>query len=186
VKSIGHMSQAEVAALVCAHLAGQGIQVVLSGGAAVAIYSDNRYVSQDVDLVNLYQVRHTILREQMKVLGFDEEGRYFRHPESNTLVEFPPGPLAVGAEPVVNTHSLQLPTGVLQLISPTDCIKDRLAAYYHWGDRQALAQAVLVAAHQRFDMEEVTRWSRAEGHARAFRTFRDSLPSRPRSRTGGQ
>jgi hypothetical protein len=177
------MSQAEVAALVCAHLAAQGIRVVLSGGAAVGIYSDNRYVSQDVDLVNLYQVRHAALGEQMKALGFAEEGRHFRHPESKTLVEFPPGPLAVGGERVTTTCSLQLPTGVLQVISPTDCIKDRLAAYYHWGDHQALAQAVLVAAHQPFDLDDLARWSKAEGHARAFRAFRDSLPSTPRPRT---
>lgn len=177
------MSQAEVAALVCAHLAGQDIRVVLSGGAAVGIYSDNRYVTRDVDLVNLYQVRHAVLREQMKVLGFNEEGRHFRHPDSRTLVEFPPGPLAIGGEPVTVTRSLQLPTGMLQMISPTDCIKDRLAAYYHWGDHQALAQAVLVAGHQPFDVEDVARWSKAEGHARAFRGFRDSLPSTPRPRT---
>ena len=173
------MGQAEVAALVCAHLTAQGIRVVLSGGAAVGIYSDNRYVSQDVDLVNLYQVRPAVLREQMKVLGFKEEGRYFRHPESKTLVEFPPGPLAVGGEPVTATRRLQLSTGVLQMISPTDCIKDRLAAFYHWGDRQALAQALLVAAHQPFDLEDVARWSKAEGNARAFRTFCAGLPSTP-------
>lgn len=81
------------------------------------------------------------------------------------------------------TRGLVLPPGVLTQISPTDCIKDRLAAFCHWGDRQALAQAVLVAAHQPFDMEDVARWSKAEGHARAFRAFRDSLPSTPGART---
>jgi hypothetical protein len=179
VKNIGHMTQAEVAAFVCNSLALQGIRVVLSGGAAVAIYTENRYVSQDVDLVNAYQVRQSALGEHMKSLGFVEHGRYFRHPESATLVEFPSGPLAVGGEPVEEVRSLEFSTGVLQLVSPTDCIKDRLAAFYHWGDRQALTQAILVAAHQSFDLDELARWSKAEGHASAFRTFRDGLATRP-------
>lgn len=177
------MTQAELAAFVCDSLARQGIRVVLSGGAAVAIYSENRYVSQDVDLINAYQVRQSTISKHMLSLGFAEHGRYFRHPQSTALVEFPPGPLAVGGEPVEETLSLEFPTGVLKIVSPTDCIKDRLAAFYHWGDRQALAQAVLVAAHQPFDMEDVAQWSKAEGHARAFRAFRDSLPSAPGARS---
>jgi hypothetical protein len=181
VKRIGKMSQAEIAAYVCAHLAGRGIEVALSGGAVVAIYSGNRYVSQGVDLVNLYQVRHSALREHMQAIGFVEEGRYFRHPESTTLVEFPPGPLAVDTEPVGAIDELRLPTGVLRLISPTDCVKDRLASFYHWGDRQALSQAILVATHQRVDLEDVARWSKVEGHAQAFHTFRAGIPSTPKT-----
>lgn len=99
------------------------------------------------------------------------------------LVGFPPGPLAGGGEPVEETLNLEFPTGVLKIVSPTDCIKDRLAAFYHWGDRQALAQAVLVAAHQLSDMEDVAQWSKAEGLARAFRVFSDSLPSTPGARS---
>jgi len=69
------------------------------------------------------------------------------------------------------------------MISPTDGVKDRLAATDPWGDHQALAQAVREAAHQAFDSEGVARWLKAEGPARAFRAFLDSLPSTPRPRT---
>ena len=41
----------EVATLVCAGLEADGISVVLSGGAAVSIYSDNPYESYDLDFV---------------------------------------------------------------------------------------------------------------------------------------
>lgn len=175
------MTQAEVAAFVCDRLGRQGIRVVLSGGAAVALYTENRYLSQDVDLVNRYQVQHGTLAEHMQALGFVEQGRYFRHPDSATRVEFPPGPLAVGGELVRSIRSLELATGVLHLLSPTDCIKDRLAAFYHWGDRQALDQAILVAAHQRFDLGDVARWSTAKGQARGFSAFRQRLAARPSS-----
>ena len=30
-------------------------------------------------------------------------------------------------------------------MTPTDSVKDRLAAYYHWNDQQALEQAIMVA-----------------------------------------
>jgi hypothetical protein len=48
---------------------------------------------------------------------------------------------------------------------------DRLAAFYHWRDRQGLDQAVLVAAQQVVDLDEIERWSVREGHAEAHREF---------------
>lgn len=71
----------------------------------------------------------------MGLMSCCQEARYFIHP----------GPLAVGEEPVKKIDKIQFPTGILRVISPTDCVKDRLAAYYHWGDRQGLAQAIMVA-----------------------------------------
>ena len=54
MKSISKMTQAELAATVQVHLQKKGITVILSGGAAVAIYTDNKYVSADIDLVDVY------------------------------------------------------------------------------------------------------------------------------------
>lgn len=72
----------------------------------------------------------------METIGFREEGRYFKHPDNAFLVEFPSGPLATGQEPVKEVHEIQPLTGILTVISPTECVKDRLAAYFHWGDFQ--------------------------------------------------
>ncbi len=54
MKSISEMDQAELAAYVQSHLRKKGIHVVLSGGATVALYSEGRYVSKDLDMVNIY------------------------------------------------------------------------------------------------------------------------------------
>jgi len=81
----------------------------------------------------------------MGLMSCCQEARYFIQPGTLYRVEFPPGPLAVGEEPVKKIDKIQFPTGILRVISPTDCVKDRLAAYYHWGDRQGLAQAIMVA-----------------------------------------
>jgi hypothetical protein len=75
VKTIKEMSTPELAAFVQSRLGDQGIDVVLSGGACVAIYSENRYVSMDIDLVNNHFASRREIREAMRVLGFEEQGR---------------------------------------------------------------------------------------------------------------
>jgi len=46
MKSIREMTQAELAAHIQSHLRKVGIEVILSVGAAVGIYSKNKYVSK--------------------------------------------------------------------------------------------------------------------------------------------
>jgi len=169
------MTQAELAAFVQVHLRKSGIDVVLSGGAAVSIHSKAKYVSLDLDLVNIYAVGIRALRKSMEEIGFSEKGRHFKHPESKFPVEFPPGPLTFGDEEVTQVDEIELSTGILKVISPTDCIKDRLAAFYHWGDRQCLQQAVVVAESQDVEMEEIAAWSSKEGKAKEFARFKANL-----------
>ena len=56
---------------------------------------------------------------------------------------------------------MEFETGKLFLLSATDCVKDRLAAYYYWDDLQSLEQAVLVAKSKEIDISEIRRWSKA-------------------------
>lgn len=100
MKPIAQMSQLELAAFVQEYLRQHGLEVVLSGGSAVMLYTQGQYVSRDVDLIVLSLVRRRNLRQLMSELGLVEEGRHFVHPDSPYMVEFPPGPLAVGKEPV--------------------------------------------------------------------------------------
>lgn len=111
----------------------------------------------------------------MMEIGFYEEGRYFRHPGLQFFVEFPPGPLAIGEEPVKQVIEKKLSMGTLKIISPTDCVKDRLAAYYHWGDQQSLLQAALVAQQHKINIDEIRRWSLAEGKLAEFERIKGRL-----------
>jgi hypothetical protein len=178
MKPVRQMTQAELAAFVQSHLRKKGIQVVLSGGATVAIYSHGKYVSNDLDLVVVYSIKRNIIRDSMENIGFLEEGRHFKHHDSKFLIEFPPGPLTVGLEPVKEIDEIKFSTGILRIISPTECVKDRLAAYYHWGDNQCLAQAVMVAQANDIKMEEIQRWSVAEGKLAEFENFMDKLKNK--------
>ena len=49
-------------------------------------------------------------------------------------------------------------------LSATDACRDRLAAYYHWTDRQSLAVAVSIARLNRVSLAKIRAWSRSEGH----------------------
>lgn len=104
-----------------------------------------------------------------------EQGRYFVSPETRFLVEFPDGPLSVGEEPVKEISQFKLATGTLRILSPTDCVKDRLCAFYFWGDQQGLVQAVLIAKSQKVDLKEVERWSKREDKEQEYEVFRKKL-----------
>ncbi len=171
MKSINNMTQAEVAAFVHSHLKNRGITVILSGGAAVAIFSENKYVSADIDLVDVNFTNWKTLVAAMEEIGFKEKHRYFTHPDTKQLIEFPPGPLAIGDEPVKRIVEIKFSTGTLRVISPTDCVKDRLAAYYSWKDQQSLEQAILVAKYNRVGISEIKRWSEEMGNMEEFKFF---------------
>jgi len=68
-----------------------------------------------------------------------------------------------------------LPTAILRVLSPTDCVKDRLCAFYFWKDQQGLTQAVLVAKSQKVDLKEIKRWSKTEGKEQEFEIFKKKL-----------
>ena len=176
MKPISNMTQAEIAAFIHTHLDNSGIRVVLSGGATVCIYSNDRYVSMDLDFVNQYRVNRSRISQAMSELGFEEVGRHFTHPETEFFVEFPPGPLMAGNDPITDIDQLSFDTGILRIISPTSCVKTRLAHFYHWSDRQCLQQAVLVVESHDVDMEEIADWSAKEGKREEFEEFRAIIP----------
>ncbi len=129
----------------------------------------------DIDLVNTQFTQRQKIEKSMGEIGFSPVGRHFEHPETGQIVEFPPGPLILGNARVEEIIEIEFVTGTLRVISPTDCVKDRLAHYYHWGDRQCLAQAVLVSENHPIYLVEIENWSKNEGKQSQFEEIRDQL-----------
>lgn len=154
----------ELAGLVAEQLRNHGIEAVLSGGALVTIYSENRYKSKDLDFVTSAGLRE--IERALAPLGFSRasDGRHFIHPGTEFLVEFPSGPLMVGNEHVQTqkVESIATEHGPILVLSPTDSAKDRLAAFLHWSDRQSLHQAEMIAVRHRVDISEIMRWAEGE------------------------
>lgn len=146
------ISLQEVAALVSEALERAGIVATLSGGAAETIYSENRYLSEDLDVVTAAQVSE--LETALEPLGFRHKGRprnsVFEHPDCCWYLEFPPSPLTFGGTYVDPSECEFLVTeaGRLRIVSPTQSVMDRLIAAAAWRDRESLEQALLVASAQ--------------------------------------
>ncbi len=166
---------ADLAALVADECRKSGIEIVLSGGACVSIYTRNKYESFDLDFVLQSQADRKRIGPVLEALGFRKQGRHFVHPETPYIVEFLSPPLSVGEEPVREIRALRRGKRTLELLSPTDCVKDRLAAFYHWGDKPSLVQAVLVCKDAEVDLHEVGRWSIHEGMKDKFKDFQKAL-----------
>ena len=116
-------------------------------------------------------MKRPALVENLAEIGFVEIGRYFQHQDSPFLIEFPTGPLAVGEEPVKQINEYSLATGILRIISPTDCVKDRLLAFFHWNDQKSLSQALLIAQSNTIDSVEIERWAIVEDNQDKFIHF---------------
>lgn len=160
--------------MVCQHLSSRGIRAVLTGGAVVSIYSDSRYLTADLDFITLRDIRD--VQQAMSEIGFvRSSGRYFSHPDTDVLVEFPPGPLAIGDTPVLKVAHLEIGKMHLELLTPTQCVMDRLAAYYHWDDEQALVQALIVSALNDIDLNEIQHWSLNEDMLNKYEHFLNKL-----------
>ena len=170
-----------LAARISAKLREHGVETVLCGGSCVAIYSAGRYVTRDFDFVLTAGYPARIIAEALAEIGYRPDPRVsgaFSNPDEEMLVDIRPAPPALGREPIGEPAVLAAGRFKLTLLSPTDCVKDRLAHYFYYGDRQALEQAIMVALAHRVGMREVRRWSRAEGEARKFQVFRRELARR--------
>lgn len=169
------MSIGELAAYVCTWLNSKNVKCVLTGGACVSIYTGNQYLSHDLDFIDTTFTARKEIIKYLKEIGFKQKDRYFIHKETEFFIEFPAGPVSAGEEPIHKFKQINFNTGKLVLLTPTDSVKDRLAAFYHWDDKQALEQGILIAKKRRVDIKELKRWSGAEGHAEKFKKINKFL-----------
>lgn len=167
------ISITDLAALINSKFSERGLKTFLVGGACVAIYSHNRYLSYDLDFVT-FESKEKI-RKTLTELGFESKGRYYAHRDCPYFIEFLSPPVAVGQEMVKEFGSLDSPFGQVVLLTPTDCVKDRLASFFHWKDMQALEQAIMVVNDQEVDLQEIELWAQGEKHLDKFNQFVDAL-----------
>lgn len=160
------------------HLEGAGFPTTLVGGAVVAIYTEGLYRSGDLDMV-LDLHRRSDVAAALEEIGFlPDKSRYFKHPECEHLyLEFPPGPVELGDEHPVFPAEIMVKGRILRLLSPTDCVKDRLPAYIHWQLRDCFRQAVLVCQRQkeRIDFANLSAWRQREGGSAVYQELLSQL-----------
>jgi hypothetical protein len=169
-----HIDIKALAAIVSEKLGENGIDSILVGGACVSIYTKNKYISSDLDFVSASSVKE--IAPVLSKLGFERKSsRHFERKNCPFFIEFVPPPAAIGSEPVKEINILRTRFGNIILLTPTDSVKDRLAAFYHWNDPQALEQALMLTRAQEIKLKEVKRWSVKEGHNDKYDLFASML-----------
>lgn len=164
-------SLAAVAIAVGDALRRHGIRAVLTGGACASLYTRGLYQSADMDFIVSGRVTQAALDQTMASIGFRRRHDRYVHPRLRFYVEFPRGPLAVGADYRLRPVERARGRARTLALSATDSCRDRLAAFYHWADRQSLTVAVTIARRNPVDLAAVRRWSRGEGAAHLFDEF---------------
>lgn len=159
----------ELAGYISEELRKEGIEAILVGGACVTIYSNNRYQSFDLDYVTYEDMKK--VKKILKDIGFIEKQKYFKHKDCPWIVEFVSPPVSVGNEAIREFNKIQTPLGTIKMLLPVDSVKDRLASFYHWNDKQSLEQALSICREQKIDIKEVERWSLQEKHSDKFQIF---------------
>lgn len=180
MKPIKDLTRLELAALVAETLKGEGIDVVLSGGSCVSIYSSEKYVSKDLDFIDVSLKNNRQIAKAIQSLGFENQpknSRHFAHPETALTLEFPSAPLMIGDEHIKSNavEAIDTDLGTLRLLTPTDCVKDRLANYYYFGDKQCLAQALLVASAHPINLAALEQWHQNERQEQEYHSFLEKI-----------
>ena len=152
------MKRKDFAAAVVNQLEKHGISCVLVGGACVSIYTEEKHSSRDLDFISPHS--HESITKALAEIGFQKDGRYFIHPTSELYVEFPTGPVAIGNQtPVKPEGKLQVKNTTIMMYSPTQCVMDRLAAWFHWNDRRSLIHALWVCDKHPVNLDKIKRWA---------------------------
>lgn len=165
----------DVVQVVSRALRSAGIRAVLTGGASASLHSDGSYLSHDLDYILEGRVTQRQLDDAMRPDGFERKRDAYFHPDSKFFVEFPRGPLAIGDDDLVEPVEMRVGSTPVLMLSPTDACRDRLAAFYHWQDRQSLETAVKIARRRRVNLAAIRRWSEAEGKQAQFDEFQRAL-----------
>lgn len=150
------ISRAELAAIVCEALAELGDEPVLVGGAVAAIYTEGRYVSDDLDFVSWRNERQ--FKPILERLGFSKSGMHWSHPDTPLLLQFVNSPVMVGKKHVKHAAELSTALGNLRILSPLDCALDRFSWYLNRGDQQTLMQTVDVIVTQGVALSDIEMW----------------------------
>lgn len=111
------MSLKDFAIVVAQALKEKNIDVILTGGAVVSIYSDGKYVSKDADFLS--KTDHQSIKKAMLSLGFKNIGKDFYHEDCAFTVEFPGYELVIGDEPMQPEGKIKRGNFTLKMLSPT-------------------------------------------------------------------
>ncbi len=126
-----------------------GERPILVGGGAIEFYTGIRFATGDLDLIAPDRKSTTLALE---ALGFEKPPnfRHFVNRSISALVEIHGSKLKASEQPLELVYR-KVP---LLLVSPEDCIADRLDSYRKFGSTLDFLNAFLISYHQMDRIEE--------------------------------
>ncbi len=159
----------ELAFIIGKTMKDNGINAVLVGGSVVSFYTENKYMSYDLDYISSHNA--TEISHVLSQIGFKKEGRYYKHENTDFFIEFPAGPVSVGDTILDDFNEIETQDGYVKLLKPVHAVMDRLAAFYYWSDWQSLKQAIMIIKNVDVDISEIKKWSQSEGQIEKYNIF---------------
>jgi hypothetical protein len=145
----------ECAAIVDEALSEIGVHPVVVGGLAVAYWLESEYTTVDIDVL---MPSNPAVDEQMRLLGFEKQGRHWLLPGTNVAFEAPGWTLEPGAK----GERVELRSGrTLTLLRAEDVLIDRLNQFHSGGHRDVFEQSIALTMLP-LDMKTVRDRARAE------------------------
>ncbi len=83
--------------------------------------------------------------------------------------------LEIGEDNQITPDEVLVEGTKIKILSPTDCVKDRLAGYMYFKSRDNFDQALLVAKKHPVDLAKIKNWCSGEKHLDVFDEFMTSL-----------
>jgi hypothetical protein len=142
----------------------------------------HEYESGDLDFISM--ASSSRIAEAIAPLGFERKRADVR-PLADSALRRVPGRAAryrQRADWRDEVGEKQTAAGTIRLLTPTQCVMDRLAAYFHWNDLQSLDQAVMVASSQEVSIARLDAWAKREGESEKLRKFKQELATRKHPR----
>lgn len=94
------------------------------------------------------------------------------HEGSEFYVEFPSGPVAIGNQIPVKPEGKMIVQGTtVTMLSPTQSVMDRLAAWFAWNDRRSLIHALWICEKQPVNLAKLKAWAKKEGNDEKWNAF---------------
>lgn len=160
-----NLSMEELASYVCTELKKKDINVVLSGGSCMELYTNELYSSYDIDFVMKYTYSQKLIEQTMVELGFKIEGKYYILEESQFFIEILTPPVAVGDQFLSEFATRNTKVGTLTLLTANDCVKDRLCGCFYHDDKMCFEHALAVGHKNSIDKDELRNWAANEDKA---------------------
>lgn len=158
---------------VASHLSAHGIETTLVGGGVATIYSHGKYMSGDLDFVFGWQNNHKEIKKALAEIGFHTDARVFMRPGCPFTMDFSSPPVDIGNDNDPELKEDIFDGKTISILTPTECIKDRLHKAFYWKDELALQAAIEVAKTQPFSMTKVENFCQKNNILPKFEEFKE-------------